>query len=303
MAARPDAAEVVRLLGGTATWRQVAAHASQHSLRLALTAGTVRRTSRGIYVLPSTPLPQRAAADARGLVSHDSAAAHWLLETVAPASAAHVTVERGARPARIRGVVLHWGSIRAADDAGGVTAPLRTVLDCAATMPFPHALAVTDSALRRELVEPGELVAAAERQRGAGRATVLRIVSHADGRAANPFESALRALVIDAGIQGFEPQLPVREGALSARVDLGDARRRIVLEADSFTFHGTRDALTRDCRRYDELVRNGWLVLRFAWEHVMFESFWVVDVVRDVCALADARARARRRRPTRQKSL
>ncbi len=37
--------------------------------------------------------------------------------------------------------------------------------------------------------------------------------------------------------------------------------------------------MERDCRRYDELVRLGWRVLRFAWEHVMLEPDWVIGVL------------------------
>jgi very-short-patch-repair endonuclease len=71
------------------------------------------------------------------------------------------------------------------------------------------------------------------------------------------------------------------------RVDLGDRRRRIALEADSFEYHGTRRALRDDCRRYDELARAGWTVLRFAWEHVVGDPRWVASVVTDVCASVD----------------
>jgi hypothetical protein len=86
----------------------------------------------------------------------------------------------------------------------------------------------------------------------------------------------------------------------SIRADLADRRRRIVVEADSFEWHGNRAALRRDCRRYDELVRAGWVVLRFSWEDVMFDSSWVMAVIRDVVAahppLQEELARASRRR-------
>jgi very-short-patch-repair endonuclease len=64
-------------------------------------------------------------------------------------------------------------------------------------------------------------------------------------------------------------------------VDLANPERRIVLEADSFRHHADRGAFRNDCRRYDELVRIGWGMLRFAWEHVMFERGWVAEVVSD----------------------
>ena len=59
------------------------------------------------------------------------------------------------------------------------------------------------------------------------------------------------------------------------RPDLVDARLKIALEADSFEHHGSRKALVLDCVRYDNLVADGWTVLRFAWEQVMYEPAWV----------------------------
>jgi very-short-patch-repair endonuclease len=73
-------------------------------------------------------------------------------------------------------------------------------------------------------------------------------------------------------------------------VDLGDPRCRVALEADSFEHHGTRRALRDDCRRYDELVRVGWTVLRFAWEHVVLDPAWVRAVVGDVVESARVEA-------------
>ena len=63
----------------------------------------------------------------------------------------------------------------------------------------------------------------------------------------------------------------IREPGLVARPDLVDDGLRIVLEADSFEWHGGRASLARDARRYNLLVVNGWVVLRFAWEQVMHE--------------------------------
>ena len=89
----------------------------------------------------------------------------------------------------------------------------------------------------------------------------------------------MRAIVLQARLRGFEPQVVISDDGFSARVDLAHRRLRLVLEADSFEHHGTRGALVRDCRRYDELTVRGWRVLRFAWEHVMFEPEWVAATV------------------------
>jgi hypothetical protein len=86
----------------------------------------------------------------------------------------------------------------------------------------------------------------------------------------------LRSIVIERGVRGFVPQcaIPVRAlargGTDDWHVDLGDDRWRIALEAEGYATHGTRAALARDCERYDELVRRDWIVLRFAWEQVLF---------------------------------
>jgi very-short-patch-repair endonuclease len=102
---------------------------------------------------------------------------------------------------------------------------------------------------------------------------------HTRTRAPSPPESVLRAVLLLAGIRGFDPQVVVCDEDFFARLDLGDAERRIAVEADSFEHHGHPSALVRDCRRYDELTVRGWRVLRFAWEHVMFDQTWVADTV------------------------
>jgi len=87
------------------------------------------------------------------------------------------------------------------------------------------------------------------------------------------------------------PQVTIRDGRFFARVDLADDELRIVLEADSFEFHGKRKLMERDCRRYDELVVRGWLVLRFSWEQVMSDPQWVAATI--LAAVAERRARGR----------
>jgi len=93
--------------------------------------------------------------------------------------------------------------------------------------------------------------------------------------AANPFESALRAVAADTPGLHVEPQVSIYDPHFLGRPDLVDERLGIVLEADSLEWHGGHAALGRDARRYDEFAVRGWLVLRFAWEHVMSDQAWV----------------------------
>jgi very-short-patch-repair endonuclease len=110
--------------------------------------------------------------------------------------------------------------------------------------------------------------------RGAGAGAVRRVLRHADARAANPFESVLRALCIEADLP-VEPQAEVVLGQDVIHPDVVCLDRRVVVEGDSWTWHATRKAHTRDCARYNLLTVHGWLVLRFTWEQVMLEPRYV----------------------------
>lgn len=68
-------------------------------------------------------------------------------------------------------------------------------------------------------------------------------------------------------------------------VDLADERLRIVLEADSFEWHGSREGLERDCIRYNRLVADGWVVLRLTWDQVTRHPEQVRDLVIRTVAL------------------
>ncbi len=279
MATRTDVCDVLALLGGSATLAQLLRQGcTRAAVRGAIEGGLVVRLSRGRVALPTAVDPRRSAVRLTGLASHTSAALHWGMAVARAPQLPHVTVARKRSGLMSRGVQLHWSDVDPQDCDDHVTSPRRTVLDCARTLPFPEGLAVADSALRDSLVDAADLRGHAEALRGPGVLRARRVAELADGRSANPFESVLRGLAVEAGLQ-TEPQHVVRGDGFFARVDLADRARRLVLEADSFEYHGGRSALARDCRRYDQLVLLDWRVLRFAWEHVMLEPAWVVDVL------------------------
>jgi very-short-patch-repair endonuclease len=274
----PRAADVVARLGHTVRAASLVSVCGRPELRRAVTAGEIVRVARGSYALPALPDPRRAAARLHGVVSHASAARLWGLDVMARNPANHVTVPAH-RNRRRTSAVLHWADLGPEDVVGDVTSPGRTVIDCARTMPFDEALAVADSALRLRLLTPTTLRSAADSLSGAGRRRVVRVAQAAHPGVGSGLESVLRATLLDARICCFTPQIEIRDTSFFARVDLGDPLHRIALEADSFEHHGSPAALARDCRRYDELTVRGWLVLRFAWEQVMFDRSWVLAMV------------------------
>ena len=276
----PDAATALARLGGSAAVADLDEVCGRAAVRRAVRAGEVVRLARGRYGLPEAPDPRVSAVRLRGTVSHESAAAVHGIPLLVKDSQSHVTVPANRGRVDRRGVVLHWSTLTSDEVHGGVTTPVRTVLDLARSRPFATGLAAADHVLRERLVSPEELRASAAALTGRGCRSAQRVAKHADGRAGSVLESALRAILIEARITGFQPQVEIRDGGFYARVDLAHQGRRIVLEADSFEHHGHRSALARDCRRYTELAIRGWRVLRFAWEHVMFEPEWVVEMIR-----------------------
>jgi len=278
----PSPVEVLRALGGSAERSDLLRLTSQHHVQVAVATGRLLRVARGRYALPTLPDERLAAAACRGVLSHQSAAAALRLPLVVAPDQIHVTVGRGARPTAAGPIVLHRRTLSHHDVDEGVTKPLRTVLDCCLSLPFREALAVADGAAARAAGFANAFASAAAATSGPGRARRLRVAAELSPLAENPFESALRGTLLEAGLTGFTPQVEILTCDGTYRVDLAHESLRIVVEADSFEFHGRRADLERDCRRYDELVRAGWLVLRFAWEQVMFDETWVAELVSDV---------------------
>ena len=263
---RVDAAAALTRLGGVATSRAVLQVTSRKRLRRAVEAGAIQRVRRDLYRLADADRSLVRALELRGVASHLSACLLHGWEVATPPTCPWVTVPRQAEVRDRAGAYVFWADLRQED--GPMTSPLRTVLDCARRLAFAPALAVADSALRHGDVDPEQLRAAAQRVRGKGAASARRVAATASGTAANPFESVLRALALDADLD-VEPQGRIDLGDVAVHPDLVDRGRRLVLEADSWEFHTSRDAHERDCERYTLLVLDDWTVQRFTWRQVM----------------------------------
>ncbi len=263
--------EHLERMGGVATRATLIRVSSRASVDAALAAGDLTVVARGRYALPQAGSAVLAAHRLCGSVSHLSAALALGWSVLQPPRRPDVTVATNRRisPEQRRGVELHWSRLGPDDVDGLVTTADRTLVDCLRVLPYAEALAVADSALR-EGFPKSRLLAIAQAARGPSSAAVRRVAGHADARAANPFESGLRAICHSVPGLHVEPQVSIHEGGFLGRPDLVDQRLRIVLEADSFEWHGSRGALARDARRYNRFGLAGWLVLRFAWEDVMF---------------------------------
>ncbi|WP_341928081.1 DUF559 domain-containing protein [Nocardioides psychrotolerans] len=286
-----DVETALRHLGGVASAKAIEAVCPRRDLRAAVDCGTVLRLARGRYALPEVRGQRRIASELSGVLSHLSAAQHWGWAVKDVPDRAWVTVRRNRvlRPeVRVRVHAVH-ADLEASEVVAGVTGKLRTVLDCARRLPFDEALAVADSALRSGDVTHADLVAGAARLRGRGAPEARRVARDATADAANPFESVLRAIVLDHGGLTVRPQIAITARGQIFHPDLVDVGRRVVVEADSWTFHSDHRTHARDCVRYTALTVAGWLVLRFTWEQVMRSPSYVRAVLDDLeVALAEA---------------
>jgi very-short-patch-repair endonuclease len=286
-----DVVEAVTRFGGVAETRRLVDLTSRRRVATAVRAGRIVREAPGRYALPTAEEARRAAHRLSGVVTGPSAAAAHGWETKVPPPRPDVTVpaKRRVSPDRRRGVDLHWRDIDSDDVWNGILRAGPTVIDCARRLPFDEALAIADSALRHGNVTPQGLLALARQVPTTGRRQCLRVAHEASELAANPFESVLRSISLDVPGLDLRPQVVVEQDGWIGRPDLVDVERRIVVEADSFEFHGHRKALKRDCERYNALVIRGWVVLRFSWEHVMHDPHYV-----RACLVAIASARTAR---------
>lgn len=256
-----------------ATYRELREVATRTDIEGALRDGALVRVRRGLYALPALEDNRRAAVALSGVLGGLSAALHWGWKVKVPPERPEVIVplKRRVPASRRSGVSIRWANLDPRDVDGGVLSPLAAALDCVRRLPFDEALTVADSALRAG-VPRTNLLLAANRLPRTGRARAIRVLELGDARADNPFESVLRATLIDLPCVSLEPQQWVGN---VGRADLVDARQRLVIEADSHEFHSTPDALLRDMERYNGFVGEGYLVLRFGWKHAMFEHDYV----------------------------
>lgn len=292
-----DPRVVLQQLGGSASTAQLRQHCSRRAIAEAVTAGHIIRSGPGRYSLPGLKAVWRHADRLHAVVSGRCAAQFWDLSLrLVPGEVVPPTVtvprNRNVEPERREGVSVTWRTLADHDVVQGaipgtdrlapsrVTSLIRTVIDCCRDLTEVEALCVVDSALRRG-VPRNTLLAAAERLSRKGRSRVRRVIEMGDGRAANAFETCLRHIVLPVAGLSVVPQLHIGQHY----VDLADPTLRIVIEAESYAFHGSKQMFRADTRRYTGLVTEGWMVIRFVWEDVMFRPERVRAAVEAAVAL------------------
>lgn len=276
-----DPVDALTRLGGIASTERLVRATSRKRVRTALGQGSIVRVSRNRLALRAVEEGTSTAREYDGYLSHLSAALHHGWEVKFAPDLPQVTLPRGREmPTELPVLAdLRQRALPMTDRDGWATSRLRTVIDCARDLPFDDALCVADSALRHGDLDKVLLQSTASLLAGRNSDRVRLVAAYADARAANPFESVLRAQAIQAGLRVI-PQYETQCGELTFHPDLADPLQGIVLEADSWTWHAGKWDHDRDCVRYNAMALAGWLVLRFTWDQVMHSPDRVIATIR-----------------------
>ncbi|MEO7942444.1 MAG: hypothetical protein ABIR34_03475 [Marmoricola sp.] len=293
-----DLISQVTLMGGACDRASLINMRGRSEVEAALRNGTLIRNARGRYALANGREAVARASAVAGVLSHRSAALHWGWAQKTIPVKPEVTVPRERRVTKnARSLILpHWANLVDDDVEGLATTRRRTLVDCMRNLPTDESLPIVDSAIRADDFTHAEVMDLADATRGRGRTRIQSTAGAATSKAANVFESVLRARATLVPGLNVEAQLPIAVpgSGLVLHPDLGDPVLRIALEAESFEWHGDSAALTRDCRRYNLLTRMGWIVIRFSWYLVMFEPAYVHRTLIEVVALARQHANVAR---------
>jgi very-short-patch-repair endonuclease len=238
-----------------------------------LASGRLQSVHRDVYAYGPRPLARRgkwlAAVLAMGpgaFLSHQSAAALWGLAGDRPKVDVNAPRGRQVRPGRRSGIKVH----RCKFDPGEVTTrdgiPVSTVartLFDVAERSRPYELkSAWDEASRLRILRVPEVAAVYERARGRRARTPIRPLLLAEQRyvedGASPLEDRFAEFVVAQRLP--PPQVNVLVGG-----DVVDAlwpAARLIVELDSWEFHGHRAAFEEDRDRDAEHLLAGYCTIR-----------------------------------------
>jgi hypothetical protein len=173
---------------------------------------------------------------------------------------------------RRRGVIVHEERI-AADEIVyvgelPVTSVARTALDIARHLPRDIAVAHLDALSAATGVTTVDVLALAEKYRGARGIRRARIaLALMDAGAQSPGETRLRLILIDDGLPPPRTQIRVADGHQEAFLDMGYDEPMVGLDYEGSHHSGVRGHYVYDIGRAEFIEREGWLDIRVVKEH------------------------------------
>ncbi len=236
--------------------------------------------ARGILLQPLPADPFKAGVAGALLASQGSVACGvtaarlhklWGLPPWRAEELPHLLIPDGLVRHQRRGMIIHHGLMDGeSTKVGGlrVTTLDRTVSDASLVMSVVDLVCLLDSAARLGWTVPPDAS-------GHLRSASARM----DPLSESPLETRLRILFADAGYppECLQLKLYTVDGVVYARLDMAWPSLRVAVEADGRDVHDAPYALYHDRERQNEIVLDGWTILRFTWTDLMTRPSWVVQ--------------------------
>jgi hypothetical protein len=236
---------------------------------------------RGVYALGHARLRREGewlaavwACGPRAVLSHWDAAAHWGLMPLR-GRLIHVTtpLRSGRDPDRTRIRLHRVGTLRAWErtltDEIPTTTVARTLLDLSAHL-RPRAMEETIAHANRldlfDLLAVRRCLEAHPRQHGAP--ALRRLLDALEGVGTADVRSLLEVIVLQLCDDHGLPEPIANATVEGILVDFFWPAKRLMVEADGYTYHSTPSAFERDRERDQQLTLAGYTVVRFTYKQV-----------------------------------
>lgn len=222
------------------------------------------------------------ASGNQALASHRAAAWTWGLT---PAPTIETLVPNSLRVAH-EGVLVHRTRLMPEEVIHRripCTGALRTVVDCGAVVPDWQLADMIDRGCAARLFTPGEVAAELARVRQRGRTGVRRVDRVLDEHGVDSTRSRsflnrkMARLLRRAGVPVAVAEHPVQDGRYY--IDFAWPELKLAVEVDGWAVHGTPTGLRNDLHRQNELIAQGWTLLRFTWDDVCHRPEWVAQQI------------------------
>ena len=230
-------------------------------------AARLHRVHRGVYAVGHAVLSREghwmAAVLACGpgaVLSHRDAAALWNLRGNSAAARVDVTIPRGSGHRSTPRIRVHLTRRLDSTVVRGipVTSVARTLADLAEVLPARGLEKAFQQAFTLRLLDARDVAALPSGRPGPARVGALPEEHELGGGTRSGLEDAFLALRLRHGIP--RPVVNGRVGGFE--VDFHWPEARLIVETDTFRFHGGRSAFTADRARDRALAVRGWHTVR-----------------------------------------
>ena len=289
-------AELASTQHGVFNWQQAQELGTTEAMiRRRVESGVLERLGRGTYVFASAPRTWEMKVSAAVAASGPLAAASHLTAAhlhgfVKRPDAMEVVAPRGGR--RRPGYTLHQSTDLLADHITVVnqirtTTIARTIIDVG----VPHGIGTTarciDEARRLDAVELNEvaqLLHSVARKGRNGVGPARRILEERlkwDQVTDSQLEDRFLRLIQRSGMPRPVGQYLILNdsGTYVAKVDFAYPEHSVAIELDGAAYHSDPETFRYDRQRQNQVVLQGWTILRFTYWDVYAGGDWVLDTV------------------------